>query len=256
MVRSHSIFDGVIQPPGIWYSSNIIQYLQPSSREKETEKRFTELTAQVQVTLPGNLEENTPVLFIFIGGRKPRNMMIPRLDAVVCWCGTWFLVLFCYLIGDSYSSSANGRNGTWVLVRRCFPSFGGFALELAELADFGREAVLVELTPTWHGRRETSAPKRTTRINRAMKGTRSFVGVSDQHQPNTRKIFRILKWGWGSRGGHTGMICPHPQAIEHQGRMAQSALDESQRRQAWRLRPCCWEGLAWLAFKEIRGISP
>ena len=45
------------------------------------------------------------------------------------------------------------------------------------------------------------------------------------------------------------MICPHPEAIEHQGRMAQSALDESQRRQAWRIAtPCCWEGLAWLAF--------
>lgn len=50
--------------------------------------------------------------------------MILRLDGVVCWCGAWFLVLFCYLIGDSYSSSANGRNGTWVLVRRWFPSFG------------------------------------------------------------------------------------------------------------------------------------
>ena len=124
--------------------------------------------------------------------------MILRLDGVVCWRGAWFLGLFCYLIGDSYSSSANGRNGTWVLVRRWFPSFGGFALELAELADFGREAVLVELTPTWHGRRDTSAPKRTTRINRAMKGTPSLEQINTNQ---THGRFLGFLRGGGVQGG-------------------------------------------------------
>lgn len=171
--------------------------------------------------------------------------MILRLDGVVCWCGAWFLVLFCYLIGDSYSSSANGRNGTWVLVRRWFPSFGCLVPGIGRTGWFrkgGSSGGL--LTPT------KNQPQGPWKVLHLLWGDQ--INTNQTHG----RFLGFLRGGWGSRGGHTGMICPHPQAIEHQGRMAQSALDESQRRQAWRLRPCCWEGLAWLAFKEIRGISP
>lgn len=134
------------------------------------------------------------MLFIFIGGRgTPEHYDTEtRWCCMLVWC---IIIFFCYLIG----------------VRRWFPSFGGFALELAELADFGREAVLVQLTPTWHGRRDTSAPKRGTRIKRAMKGTRSWGGGSDQHQPNTCNIFiGFLRRGGVQEGDKRHDLPPSP----------------------------------------------
>ena len=173
--------------------------------------------------------------------------MILRLDGVVCWCGAWFLVLFCYLIGDSYSSLC--QRAKWYM-SPCETMISVHWLSCpwnwAELADFGREAVLGGLLTT--NQESTSW---------AMKGTPSFVGGSDQHQPNTCKIFRILKGGWGPRGGLTGMICPHPQAIEHQGRMG--AYRRWMSRNGVRRGDCgrvVGRGLAWLAFREISGISP
>lgn len=126
--------------------------------------------------------------------------MILRVDGVVCWCGAWFLVLFCYLIGDPYSSSANGRNGTWILVRRWYPSFGCL------VPGIGRTGWL------WKGRQfwwVVNTNQEST--SRAMKGTPSFVGGSDQHQPNTWKIFRILKGGVGfKRGTYWHDLPPSP----------------------------------------------
>ena len=214
--------------------------------------------AQVQVGLQGNLEENTLCCLFFIGDRGPPE----HYDTETRWCCmlVWCMISCFLLLFDRWLLLFLCQRTKWNMspCKTMISVLWWFCPRIGWTGWFwkGGSSGRVDTNMTW-----TKRHFRSKKDNKNQPGHErcSIFWWGDQINTNqTHGRFLGFLRGVGFEGGtywHDLPPSPGHWAPGSYGAIGVGWVATASG-QLRRLRPCCWEGLAWLAFREIRGISP